>query len=395
MKIMTEGKRGNGTELGKRFYDMFNRSDRDKPAGNVSDVDLLSDLAMTGGVTHEEALLLLAAPEDIEEAVRKRETSGKDQSSLHRLLSWSDQKRGLKVLIRADNQVLAAAGMERGAQGIGLMRGEAALQTASPLSRVYRDWLDRQGETEKQHYRLRLVSLWTEEWVSVLQIANGSLCSISMAWDTTADCPPEERLELQDIQLESVYRAVARCREEGLDSRLELLALWPCDSADFSAAHDFIEEVGKQTLCNRMPSGDIKIGALLHPDIVPSDAAEIARLADVIVVDTESVPKLHLMDKGESLGGVWKGMTMEEPMSEWASPSLLQSNLEEAVQRIRRMKPHIPIRAGGEVTVSDLRTLYRLGITEVCCAPALIAAVRLAGVRLEWIMSRLPAAGQA
>lgn len=392
---MTEGKRGNGTELGKRFYDMFSRSERDRPAGNLNDMNLLNDLAMTGGITHEEALLLLAAPEDIEEAVRKKESSGKDQSSLQRLLNWSDEKRKLKVLSRAVSQTQASAAMERGAQGIGLIRGEAALHSDGPLSDVYRDWLESRGEAEKEHFRLRLISLWTEEWVCVLQTTRSYSCAVSLAWDIGAECSSQERLELQDIQLESVYRAVVRCQDEGLDCQLELLALWPLDSADFMEAHDFIEEVGSQTMCHLKPSVDIKIGALLHPDISPSDAADIARLADVIVIDTESVPSLHLMGERGPVEGSWKGIGMQEPMTEWSSPALLHNNLEETIRRIRRVKPHIGIRTSGEITVSDLRTIYRLGLTEVCCAPTSMAAVRLAGVRVEWMLKHLPTADEA
>lgn len=391
---MTEGKRGNGTELGKRFYDMFSRSDRERPAGNITGMDLLSELTATGGVTHEEALLLLAAPEDIEELVRKKEASGKDQSSLQRLLLWSDEKRSLKVLIRADGVERAVAGMRRGAQGVGLLRGETVLYTNTRLNEVYRDWLESQEEVERQHYRLRLISLWTEEWVSVLQATSGSRCAVSLAWDIAAVCSPEVRHDLQDIQLESLYRAVARCHEEGLDCRLELLALWPMDSADFMAAHDFIEEVGKQTLCHLKSSIEPKIGALLHPEIAPTDAADIARLADVIVMDTEKQSQLHLTDEKGPFRAM-NGLKMDEPITDWANPALLQSNMEETLLRIRRVKPHIVIRVSGEVSVSDLRRVYRLGISEVCCALDSMAAVRLAGIRLEWMLSRLPTAEEA
>ncbi|MFC7678487.1 putative PEP-binding protein [Paenibacillus sp. GCM10028914] len=391
---MTEAKRGNGTELGKRLYDMF-RSDRERPAGNTAGKDLLGELAVTGGVTHEEALLLLASPEDIEELVRKKEVSGKDQSSLQRLLQWSDEKRNLKVLMQANSSEQAAVGMRRGAQGIGLMRGEAILYTNSRLKKIYHDWLESQDEMDKQHYRFRLISLWTEEWVSVLQAANGALCSISLVWDTAATCSPQARHDIQDIQLESLYRAVFRCHEEGLECRLELLALWPQDSADFTEAQDFIEEVGKQTLSYLKTSVNLKIGALLHPEIDPKDAADIARLADVIVMDTESADKLHFLDEGRSIRTARNRIELDEPITEWASPDLLQSNLEETVLRIWQVKPHIAIRVSREVTVSDLRTVYRLGISEVCCEVSSLAAVRLAGMRLEWMLSRLPTAGEA
>lgn len=391
---MTEGKRGNGTELGKRFYDMFSRNDRERSSGNINGIDLLSELTATGGVTHEEALLLLAAPEDIEELIRKKEASGKDQSSLQRLLLRSDEKRRLKVLIRADDVGQVTSGMKKGAQGIGLLRGEAILYNNTRLYEIYCDWLKSEEEIERQHYRLRLISLWTEEWVAVLQAVGESQCAVSLAWDIAIACRPEIRHDLQDIQLESLYRALARCHEAGLDSRLELLALWPADTADFIAAHDFIEEVGKQTLCHVKPSVVPKIGALLHPKIAPVDAADIARLADVIVVDTEKQSELHRFDEEGSFRAT-DSFKMDEPITDWASPVLLGSNLEEILLRIRRVKPHMVIRVSGEVTVSDLRRVYRLGISEVCCALDLVAAVRIAGIRLEWMLSRLPTAEEA
>ncbi len=382
--IMNEGKRRNGTELGKRFYNRLSRESREHSSGNLNDVNGLKDLATTGGITYEEALLLFAAPEDLEEAVRKKEASEKDRSSLQRLLGWSDEKRKLKVLSRADTEEQALVGMKYGAQGIGLMRGEALLYSKNqPLNKVYRNWLESRGETKKQHYRFRLISLWTEEWMGVLQAASGCPCAVSLAWDRRVECSPQDRVELQDIQLESVYRAAARCQSEGLDCQLELLALWPSDVSDFTEAHDFIEEVGSQTLCQLKPSVNIKIGALLHPDILPSDAAEIARLADVIVIDTEMEPGLRGMVEENVCDRIWERIRMQEPIAEWANPALQHSNLEETIRQIRCVKPNIGIRAVGEVTVSDLKAVYRLGVTEVCCAPSMMAAVRLAGVRFE------------
>lgn len=391
---MTEGKRGSGTELGKRFYEMF-RNDRERLAGSIAGMEWLSELSVTGGVTHEEALLLLAAPEDIEELVRKKEVSGKGQSSLERLLQWSDEKRSLRVLARADNTEQAAAGKKHGAQGLGLIRGECVLRANASLKGVYHDWLDRKEESEKQHYRLRLISLWTEEWESILQAADGLPSAVSLAWDTEVVCSPETRYDLQDIQLESLYRALAKLHEDGLECQLELLALWPTDSEDFIAAYEFIDEVGRQTLCDLKPSIELKIGALLHPEISPTDAANIARLADIIVMDTEKMTTLHFMDDKGPIGMSWGCEEMKEPIMEWASPALLQCNLEDIIVRIRRIKPQIGIRVSGEVTVSDLRTVLRLGISEVCCAPSSMAAIRLAGIRLEWMHNRLPAVEEA
>ncbi|WP_054956937.1 putative PEP-binding protein [Paenibacillus dakarensis] len=392
---MTDGKRGNGTELGKRLYDMFSRSDRERGAGSGTEFDVFSKWTVTGGITHEEALLLLAAPEDIEELIRKKEASGKDQSSFMRLLQWSDSKRKLKVLARAETSDQADAGMRRGAQGIGLLRGEAMLHANVLLHEIYRDWLDSQDEIEKLYYRTRLVSLWTEEGTAIIQAARGALCSVSLAWDKAVECSPEARYELQDIQLESWYRALARCQEEGTECRLELLAFWPADAADFTAAYEFMDEVGKQTLCQLKPTVELRIGALLHPEIAPDDAADIARLADVIVMDTEYDLTHQVSENRDNPRAIRGGIDLTKEITEWANPVLLQYNIEEVISGIRRVKPHIGIRVSGEVTAADLHTIYRLGISEVCCEAGSIAPVRLAGVRLEWMFNRLSAAEEA
>ena len=60
--------------------------------------------------THEEVLLLLASPDDIEEALRVSgiRHSGTDRPSLTRLLGWSDRNRRLKVMSRsADPESIA------------------------------------------------------------------------------------------------------------------------------------------------------------------------------------------------------------------------------------------------------------------------------------------------
>ncbi|KKO53057.1 putative PEP-binding protein [Paenibacillus sp. DMB20] len=391
---MTEGKRANGAEIGKRFYDIFNRTDRDRPAEKWGDIQVLNDLAAKGGMTHEEALLLLATPDDIEEVMRKKDSSGKESASLQRLLSWSDEKRKLKVLARADDPVKAAAGMREGAQGIGLIRGEALLRSGDRLLEVYADWIKNRDEEKRQHMRFRLVSLWTEEWTKILQAAKGAPCAVSLAWDVLEDGGPEERLELQDIQLESLFRAAARCQEEGTECRLEVLALWPMDAADFTAAHDFVEEVGQQMMGALRHGTNLKIGALLHPDVLPSDAGDVTRLADVIVIDTECASKFHLVDERNPLEGPAR-MNMSEPVQEWASPALLYPRLEETILKIRRVKPEIRIRAGGQIKAGDLRTVYRLGMTEVCCAPEDLAAVRLTGLRLEMVEGRYSSAEEA
>lgn len=392
---MTEGKRTNGAEIGKRFYDIFNRTDRDRPAEKWGDIQVLNDLAAKGGMTHEEALLLLAMPDDIEEVLRKKESSGKESASLQRLLFWSDEKRKLKVLVRADDPVKAAAGMREGAQGIGLIRGEALLRSEDRLLEVYTDWLDNRNDEKRQQMRFRLVSLWTEEWTKILQAAEGKPCAVSLAWDVLGDGGPEERLELQDIQLESLFRAAARCQEEGTECRLEVLTLWPMDAADFTAAHDFVEEVAQQMMGALRHGTNLRIGALLHPDVLPSDAGDVTRLADVIVIDTECVSKFHLVDERNS-SGVLAGTTgMSEPVKEWANPALLYPRLEETILKIRRVKPDIRLRAGGQIKAGDLRTVYRLGMTEVCCAPEDLEAVRLTGFRLEMLEGRYSAAEEA
>ena len=382
-RIMTEGKRGNGTDMGKRFYDIFVRMEQDRSMGPGKGLDTLHELASTAGMTHEEALLLLASPDDMEEVIRKKGTSVKELSSLNRLLDWSDRQRRLQVMGRADGAAEAEEAMRCGAQGIGLVRGEAVFFSAPRVSELYRAWLDSDDGAMRLHFRNRLISMLSEEWLLMLQAAGGSLISVSLAWDAAEKCSPETRLELQDIQLESLFRAALGCQSSGTECRLEILALWPGNSADYTAAYDFIEEVGGQTLGLAKREMNVRIGALLHPDLPENHAADIARLSDVIVIDIESTSKLHLLRDFEPLTGRFKRNRWEGPVTEWASPALIHAQIEETVRNIREVKPNIDIRAGGRVGPADLAAVYRLGFSEVCCSPEQLAAVRLTGARME------------
>ena len=69
---MTERQWGARSELGeRRFEDQEFIGVEEIVANEISpETDLLKHFAMAGGVTHEEVLLLLASPDDIEEALR-------------------------------------------------------------------------------------------------------------------------------------------------------------------------------------------------------------------------------------------------------------------------------------------------------------------------------------
>ena len=76
-------------------------------------------------------------------------------------------------------------------------------------------------------------------------------------------------------------------REEGVDCQLELLAVRPAHADDFISIHNFIEEVAEQTLMDQRRFVRIRYGALFGEGMNPGTVAEIARLADVIVFDSE------------------------------------------------------------------------------------------------------------
>ena len=124
---MTERQWGARSELGeRRFEDQEFIGVEEIVANEISpETDLLKHFAMAGGVTHEEVLLLLASPDDIEEALRVSgiRHSGTDRPSLTRLLGWSDRNRRLKVMSRSADPESIARDISQGAQGIGLIRG--------------------------------------------------------------------------------------------------------------------------------------------------------------------------------------------------------------------------------------------------------------------------------
>lgn|GEM_PF-1397242 len=358
---MTERQWGTGSEWGERLNgEAVNAVDY--AAGDSSpETDLLKHFAMAGGITHEEVLLLLAAPEDIDEALRVSgiRHSGTISPSLNRLLGWSDRNRKLKVMSRTAVPERIELDIRQGAQGIGLIRGEEALQHGL-LQEVYSAWLKSRGEKASM-LRRRLIMLWTAYWVSVFQAANGSKCAVSLLEDPALSHPMEKR-EAQDAQLESMFRALEQCGGQGMECQLELLAVQPAHADEFMDIHHFIEEVAEQTLMDQRRFVRIRYGALLDERTNPAAAAEIARMADVIVLDME----------GTESGG-------EPELTEDAVKGFAFAGI---IERIRRIKPQLTLRMNGAGT-DDLKMVYRHGIHEVSCCSADLAAVRILGARLE------------
>lgn len=359
---MTERHWGAGSELGERLWEdkKFIEAE-DITANDFSpETDLLKHFAMAGGVTHEEVLLLLASPDDIEEALRVSgiRHNGTDRPSLTRLLGWSDRNRRLKVMSRSADPESITRDLEQGAQGIGLIRGEDALQHGL-LQEVYSAWLNSRSAEKSALLRRRLIMLWVTYWVSVFQAAAGARCAISLLQDARLSNTMDLR-EAQDAQLESLFRAMEQCGAEGIDCHLELLAVRPAHADEFISIHNFIEEVAEQTLMDQKRFVRIRYGALLGEGMSPSAAAEIARLADVLVFDCEGI--------GNSASSDEAGQKV--------------SAFSEMISRIRRTKPQLTLRING-VGTADLRMVYRQGIHEVCCHPSELAAIRITGARLE------------
>ena len=209
---MTERQWGARSELGeRRFEDQEFIGVEEITANEISpETDLLKHFAMAGGVTHEEVLLLLASPDDIEEALRVSgiRHNGTDRPSLTRLLGWSDRNRRLKVMSRSADPESIARDISQGAQGIGLIRGEDAVRHGL-LQEVYTAWLNSRSAEKSALLRRRLIMLWMTYWVSVFQAAAGARCAVSR--DDARLSNTMELREAQDAQLESLFRAMEQC----------------------------------------------------------------------------------------------------------------------------------------------------------------------------------------
>lgn len=82
----------------------------------------------------------------------------------------------------------------------------------------------------------------------------------------------------------SAFTAVAESQRQGGDCRLDLLVAYTASGAEFAAKREFIEFVADQTLGHAYAAA-CRIGALIAPDVEPAAAAEIARIADFLVLD--------------------------------------------------------------------------------------------------------------
>lgn len=228
---------------------------------------------------------------------------------------------------------------------------------------LYETWLSCEEEQQANRilqrisYRLRaaaeeLLESADGEWAAVTLLHPGGL----------AEAQPVKLAALQDAQLEALFTAVAECQRQGGDCRLDLLAAYTASAAEFAAKREFIEGVADQTLGHAYAAA-CRIGALIAPDREPAAAAEIARIADFLVLD---------------------GAAGEAAPEETAAEGFALA-AGEILAAVRGVKPAAVVLAAGPPAAVALADLYRIGLSGIFCSAGQRTEALLRAACLIWI----------
>ncbi|GAB6992395.1 hypothetical protein [Paenibacillus pini] len=332
-------------------------------ACSLPEMASLVEMAITGTITKEEALLSLDAVSigDVckEAAKFQKKMNYRDfLTAPETLLGWSDEVRSLRVFIEEGKCSRQSSRGLKGSAGLMLLREEEWLEYGEGRD-LYEAWLsqDAIGEVQKRDaIEGRLLHRWKLRWEGIFHSAEGQFVTAAMIHRTTEVEPGSIRLHrLRDIQLEALFRAMLSYETEPqqhnqTEPRIDLLIPYPANGESFQMMHDFIDRVAEETLCAQQRFVHYRVGVLLDENSKPEVALEVARYADVIVMNL-------------------------------ADERLLA--LQQMIRPIRGIKPAIRICAAGTLGMSSLPAIYRMELSEVSCTSAEADSIRIAAAQWE------------
>ncbi len=340
-------------------------------AGSLPEIASLVELTLIGSMTREQAILA-ADPYSIGNILRDSETffgESHDLGAPERLLAWSDEVRRLKVVAENVSYPLEQPDRLNGTSGLMLLREDSWLESGH-LKELYEEWA-LQYTSGRYHtlvhpsiaLRERLMYRWKGHMETMLHHLDEGMLSIALV--SGREMPDADSLEaiqltdLRDIQLEALLRASLTCYRQGMDHRLEILIPYPADLEEWSHMHDWIEKVAEETLCHQRRAVTYSIGALLRADASTHLAADLARCADLLVLDC-------------------KGKVEAEER-----PEEIYERLQTLAGCIRKAKPNVLLRVSGLTLPSDLPVLYRMNADEAGLEHESMPAFRLAAAQWE------------
>lgn len=227
---------------------------------------------------------------------------------------------------------------------------------------LYENWLSSEDELQTNRILQRIYYRLQAATTALLESPDGEWAAVTLLHPEELAAQPAKLAALQDAQLEALFTAVAESQRQGDDCRLDLLAAYTASGAEFAAKREFIEVVADQTLGHAYAAA-CRIGALIAPDVEPSAAAEIARIADFLVLD-----------------GAASELAPEEAAAEGFALAA-----GEILAAVRSVKPAAVVLAAGTPAASALADLYQIGLSGIFCSAGQRTEALLRAACLIWI----------
>ncbi|KHF33639.1 pyruvate phosphate dikinase [Paenibacillus sp. P1XP2] len=339
-------------------------------ACSLPEIASLVELVRIESMTKEEAIRA-ADPYSIGSLLREAEPFSGDQGDLgapELLLGWCDDARGMGIFAEDWTYPPEQAEALSGTAGLTLLREDDWLARGH-LKEIYEEWIMQYaGLSGRPHpsiaCRERLLYRWKGHMETVLHHLDERVLRVALisGLDIMKGHPREKEAlsDLRDIQLEALFRAALACHRQGMEHRIEILVPHTSDPEAWNQTHELIERVAEETLCHQRRAVSFSIGALMNADIACSAAADLARSANLLVLDC---------------GGI------SDPETPW--PDDVVEHIAALSGTIRKIRPRLLLRATGLRNTADLPAVYRAGFAEIGVPAEQLPAFRLAAAQWE------------
>jgi pyruvate,orthophosphate dikinase len=345
-----------------------------------------------------------------------------------RLMSWADTRRKLGVRANADKPDQAAVALALGAEGIGLCRTEHMFFGEDRIPYVQqaliaRDPAERKGATRE------LLAMQTADFVGILRVMDGKPVIIRLLDPPMHEFLPKEDKDIQalaerfgmefsalkaeieasqefnpmlghrgcrlgithpdlyDMQVEAIFRAAAKLRQEGLDPKPQVMVPLVGHPNEMRAVRGRADAIARRTMEEEGVELEYKVGTMVEVPRACVTADEIAHVAEFFSFGTNDLTQMTFGfsrdDAGKFIGEYLAQKILEDDPFQTIDEAGVGELMQIGTEKGRKVRPDLSVGICGEHggESRSVHFCHSLGLDYVSASPFRIPIARLAAAQ--------------
>ncbi len=357
--------------------------------------------------------------------------------SVHKLLSWADSIRKLKVRANADTPTMAIAARKNGAEGIGLTRTERMFNAPERLPLV-QSMILADSKEERQAFLDKLKPLQKGDFKEILKVMEGlpvtirlmdlplheflpkyeellpEVMQMRMSNPGSPELPAKERMlkrvtqlqehnpmlghrgvrvaisfpEIYQMQVKAIFEAAAELVKVKVDVEPEVMIPQVAEAEELRIAKEIVDGAAAEVMKKEGVKINYRTGTMVETPRAALTAGKIAKYAGFFSFGTNDLTQATFAFSRDDVEGKFMPLYLSEkilPANPFESldPDGVARLMGIAVKDGREANPDLTLGICGEHggDPKSIAIAYSLGLDYVSCSPFRVPVARLAAAQ--------------